>query len=268
MNEKLPELLNGTLAAEEVARLRAHLASCPGCAEEAASLESLWARLGELPDEAPSATLRARFETRLAREIAAEMRRVVPFERRELAARRFVSKGAFSGAFGALAASIALVAVGLLVGTQLANRSNEKAMADLGEQVRSLHETVAVALLSGDSAAKRLEGVAYGREASIEDDKVAAALFDTLLKDPNVNVRLAALDALKPRAARPDSRTRLVAAVAEQDSPLVQLSLLSLLIESAQSSEAARRDLAQLLDNEKLDPVVRGYLRDQLGRSI
>jgi hypothetical protein len=264
MNEKLPELLNGTLASEEVARLRAHLASCPGCAEEAASLESLWARLGELPDEEPSATLRARFETRLAREIAAEMRQVVPFARPEPSARRF----AFSGAFGALAASIALVAVGLLVGTQLANRSNEKAMADLGEQVRSLHETVAVALLSGDSAAKRLEGVAYGREASIEDDKVAAALFDTLLKDPNVNVRLAALDALKPRAARPDSRTRLVAAVAEQDSPLVQLSLLSLLIESAQSSEAARRDLAQLLDNEKLDPVVRGYLRDQLGRSI
>jgi hypothetical protein len=27
------------------------------------------------------------------------------------------------------------------------------------------------------------------------------------------------------------------------------------------------RDLEQLLANEKLDPVVRGYLRDRLGRS-
>jgi hypothetical protein len=268
MNEKLPELLNGTLASEEVARLRAHLESCPGCAEEAASLESLWARLGELPDEEPSSTLRARFDTRLAQEIAAESRRIVPFARREPApARRLVP----SGAFGALAASVALVAIGVLVGAQLSSSKNAREMQALQRDIRSLHETVAVALLQGDSAATRLEGVAYGREASVTDDKVAAAMFEALLKDPNVNVRLAALDALKPRAARPEERPRLVAAVAAQDSPLVQLSLLSLLLESAQegpNAAAVRRDLAQLLDNQKLDPVVRGYLRDQLGRSI
>jgi hypothetical protein len=263
MAEKLPELLNGTLDAAEVARLREHLASCPGCAEEAASLETLWARLGELPDEEPSPALRERFATRLAREVAAEARRVVPFAR-PTPVRRFAP----SGAFGAIAASIALVAVGVLVGTRFASERNDREIARLHEDVRSLHETVAVALLSGSSPAKRLEGVAYGREASVGDDKVAAALFDALLHDPNVNVRLAALDALKPRAARADERPRLVAAVAAQDSPLVQLSLLSLLVESAQSSDAARRDLAQLLDNQKLDPVVRGYLRDQLGRSI
>jgi len=269
MNEKLPELLNGTLASEEVARLRAHLASCPGCAEEVASLESLWSRLGELPDEEPSSTLSSRFEARLAQEIAAEARRVVPFARREpTSARRFAP----SGAFGAIAASVALVAIGVLVGAQLSSSKNAREMQALGEQVRSLHETVAVALLSANNtAATRLEGVAYGREASVTDDKVAAALFDALLHDPNVNVRLAALDALKPRAARPEERPRLVAAVAAQDSPLVQLSLLSLLLESAQegpNAAAVRRDLAQLLDNQKLDPVVRGYLRDQLGRSI
>jgi hypothetical protein len=54
--------------------------------------------------------------------------------------------------------------------------------------------------------------------------------------------------------------------VAQQESPLVQLSLLALLLES--DGPAARRDLEQLLDNPNLDPVVRGYLRDRLGRSI
>ena len=66
--------------------------------------------------------------------------------------------------------------------------------------------------------------------------------------------------------ARPEERSRFVAVVAKQESPLVQLSLLSLLLESG--GDAAQRDLRQLLDNPKLDPVVRGYLRDQLGRSI
>ena len=87
--------------------------------------------------------------------------------------------------------------------------------------------------------------------------------------DPNVNVRLAALDALRPMATRPDARPRLVAAVATQESPLVQLSLIDLLLESDGAlAQSTRHDLAQLLDNPELDPVVRGYLRDRLGRSV
>ncbi len=94
---------------------------------------------------------------------------------------------------------------------------------------------------------------------------MVAALFTRLLEDPNVNVRLAALEALRPTANRADHRGRLVEAVARQESPLVALSLIDLLIESG--TPAARHDLEQLLANDQLDPVVRGYLRDRLGRS-
>ena len=264
MSERIPDLLAGTLSEADAAELREHLSSCAGCADEARAMERLWQGLAELPYEEPAADLPHRFAARLAKEIVAEQRRVVPFARPERAPRSF----AFSGSFAAIAASIALVAVGALVGAQLSSRRDAAEMAKLQLEVRSLHETVAVALLSGNSPAKRLEGVAYSRESSAGDDRVAEALFDALTSDPNVNVRLAALAARRPRAARPDERPRLVAAVAQQESPLVQLSLLALLIESAQSNEVARRDLAQLLDNPNLDPVVRGYLRDQLGRSI
>ena len=92
-----------------------------------------------------------------------------------------------------------------------------------------------------------------------------AALFSRLLEDPDVNVRLAALEALRPLATRDDRRGELIAAVARQESPLVALSLIDLLLES--NDAAARRDLEQLLANPHLDPVVRGYLRDRLGRS-
>jgi hypothetical protein len=266
MSERIPELLAGTLSEADARELRDHLASCAGCADEAQAMERLWLGLGELPDEEPPADLGRRFAARLAQEIAAEQKttrsRVVPFVRREVGGHRF----AFSGPFTAIAASVALVVVGVLAGAQLSSRNDSAEMAKLQQEVRSLHETVALALLSEPSAAKRMEGVAYGREASIYEDKVAAALFDALTNDPNVNVRLAALDALRPRAARPDERPRLVAAVAKQESPLVQLSLLSLLLES--DGPAVRRDLQQLLDNPNLDPVVRGYLRDQLGRSL
>jgi hypothetical protein len=91
------------------------------------------------------------------------------------------------------------------------------------------------------------------------------ALFARLIEDPSVNVRLAALEALRPIAAREDRRGQLVAAVSRQESPLVALSLIDLLL--ASGTDAARQDLEQLLANEQLDPVVRGYLRDRLGRS-
>ena len=64
-------------------------------------------------------------------------------------------------------------------------------------------------------------------------------LFTRLLEDPNVNVRLAALEALRPLAARGDRRGDFVAAVARQESPLVALSLIDLLLESGGPPRAA-----------------------------
>lgn len=142
-------------------------------------------------------------------------------------------------------------------------------VAELKREVGDLHEMVAISLLERGSVSERLQGVAYGREMSAGDDRVVAALVARLIEDPNVNVRLAALEALRPVAKRQETRGELVAAVARQKSPLVALSLIDLLLESNDpaTAKAGRHDLEQLLDNPKLDPTVRGYLRDRLGRS-
>ncbi len=264
ISERTADRLMGALDESEAAVLRDHLAGCPGCAAESAALERLWNDLGETADAEPSAALAARFNALLDSEIerAVERPRLLAFERRALLPRR----SAPSGPFAAVAAALALLALGLLVGSQLASRGQEREMAALQREVRSLHETVALALLAERSPSERLRGVAYGREFSAQDDRVAAALFETLLSDPNVNVRLAALDALRPRARRTADRPRLVAAVSQQESALVQLSLVDLLVESDEA--AAEQDLAQLVANPNLDPVVRGYLRDRIGRSL
>jgi hypothetical protein len=277
MTERIPEWLAGELDEPRLAELRAHLAACAGCAEEATALERLWRELGEAPAATPdrAARMRARFDARLAREIAeARGGRVVRFEPRERADRSGrPTLGGFSGALGGssllrFAAAAALVAAGVFVGAEVSGNRSERQAAELRAEMRSLHETVALALLAERSPSERLKGVAYGRELSGEDPSVSGALFRAMLEDPNVNVRLAALDALRPTADRPETRTRLVAAVAEQDSPLVQLSLIDLLLESGGPlAEKTLKDLQQLLDNPDLDPVVRGYLRDRLGRS-
>jgi len=259
MSERIPEWLAGELGAAELEALREHLASCAGCADEAAAFERLWSELGETEDGAPSVALRTRFDAALAEEMRREARRVVSIESRRRSPRRL------DASWLRIAAVAATLLVGILVGSELSERRASREMAALRQEMRSLHETVTVALLADRSSSERLKGIAYGREVSTGDDRVAAALFEAMLNDPDVNVRLAALDALRPRAARADDLPRLVSAVARQDSPLVQLSLIDLLLESG--GAAAEHDLARLLDNPNLDPVVRAYLRDRVGRS-
>lgn len=262
MSERIPEWLSGELEGARLEELRVHLASCSGCAAEAQALERLWRELGEPVDAVPGPDLRRRFDALLSSEKSRLGGAVLPFGSRTSGAPRAL----IGAALLRFAAVAALLAVGVLLGTEMSRRRDDAAIADLRSEVHSLHETVALAMLAEKSPSDRLKGVSYGRTLSGGDDSVAAALFQTMLNDSNVNVRLAALDALRPRAQRPADRPRLVAAVAAQDSPLVQLSLIDVLLES--DREAARRDLAQLLDNPKLDPVVRGYLRDRLGRSL
>ena len=291
LQERLTARLQGELGPAELAELDLHLAGCAGCAAEAAGSEELWRALGETGEPVPSARMRDRLAAVIAAEAAAERARAsaaplsFPGRREEQEAR---PGGSFDRRLLALAA---MLLVGLGLGYLLFGR-NADDVATLRREVGDLHTMVALSLLEKSSVSERLQGVAYSREVGVERDfgvartggvagssgggnaggspparneQVVAALFTRLLEDPNVNVRLAALEALRPLAAHADRRGEFVAAVARQQSPLVALSLIDLLLES--DGAAARHDLEQLLDNEQLDPVVRGYLRDRLGRS-
>lgn len=262
MQERITSRLAGELAAAESAELDRHLAECSTCAAEAEALVGLWRALGELPEEAPGEGARRRFDALLAAETARQEGRPVAlgglFDRDRVAPlRRTLLRPGLALA--------AMLIVGLGIGFLVARRDGSD-VAALRREVGDLHEMVAMSLLEQRSVSERLRGVAYTREYTGDDEKLASALYRTMLSDPNVNVRLAALEALKPLAARPAEREKLVAAVSRQDSPLVQLSLIDLLISS--DSAAAKRDLAALLDNPNLDPAVRAYLRDRLGRSV
>lgn len=248
----LTAALAGELTAAERRELDAHLADCPRCAAEAASLNAFWRGLGRLDEAAPSPFLAARFERMLSREIEAEAVRS--------------AAAADRPGWRRVAGLAAALVVGLALGYGFSGRGGaEREVAALRGEVAALHETVAVSLLRQPSPSERLQAVAYGRALAASDPRVVEALLAALAADANVNVRLAALEALAPVAALPRQRARLVAAVAAQGSPLVQLTAIDLLLES--DAAAARRDLEQLLANPELDPTVASYLRDRLGRS-
>ena len=109
--------------------------------------------------------------------------------------------------------------------------------------------------LQQQSASERLQGVTFSSREDHLDPQVFGALLHTLRNDNSVDVRLAALDTLSRHANQPQIRKSVVAALQEQQSPMVQVALIDLLSEW-RDPEAAQglRNFQQI---KNLNPTVR-----------
>jgi hypothetical protein len=242
------------LSTEQKNVVERHLGSCVECNEVA----GLWKKLALIPDEQPSAAGRARFEAMLQAYQTGRGDEGAP-------PRRAPDKG-FSiwsvfrwlrSPVGAVAWSIALVALGTYGGLQLgsAKSSSQKDLAAMHTELTNMRQMVALSMLQQQSASQRLEGVTWTRREEHLDPQVLAALMHTLRYDPSVDVRLAALDALSRHGGQPQVKKTVVDALQEQQSPLVQVALIDQLVEW-RDAEAAPR-LEKLRQMPDVNPTVR-----------
>jgi hypothetical protein len=240
----LMDRLQGPLSAAAEQRLNAHLATCEACRTEVAAMTETWSDLGTLDDEdVPHERLRARFHAALA---AHEARDSSSWMQR-LFDRWWPQQPALQAA---LAAALALV--GVLVGQQLPQQGDAD-IAALRDEVR----IVGLALLDHQSASERLLGVEWSRRTA-QSPEVVNALLDLVQYDPNVSVRLAAVDALRVDLEHPGVVDGLAAALARQESPLLQVALTDALL--AVGSDPGIEAVRGILGRDELDPTVREYL--------
>jgi hypothetical protein len=130
-----------------------------------------------------------------------------------------------------LLGAAAMVIVGLAAGYRLSGGgAGVGEMARLREEVHGLSNLLTVSLLNQESASERLKGVSLGAKSVGPDPEIAAALLFTLNHDGNVNVRLAALDALSRNLVDPVIRRDVIRALPVQKSPLVQVALVDLIV--------------------------------------
>jgi hypothetical protein len=289
--ELLTESLAAPLGGRAAADLAAHLAACDACRAEAAGMRRIWEELERLPDEIPGEEMRQRFASNLDRyhEAAGGRGLSGPLG----GPRRFLERLS-AGLDGWLAGwlprrplaqaglAAATLAIGLLIGSlhgfglprggtapaigagsaNGAGGTSGGEIHALRDEVRSLSRLVTLSLLKQDSASERLRGVSFGRAAGSGDDRVLQALLDTLRHDPDVNVRLATVDALAPALEQPAVRGQLVQEVGTQRSPMVQIALIDMLL--ARDRTGTERQLLDLTASPSLDATVRGYLRTRL----
>jgi hypothetical protein len=225
--------------AEEI-ELEAHLAGCGECRAEADRLEMLWRDLARIPTEEPGVGLRTRFYEMLRGAEAS-------------AARRWWRAAENSPALWRVAAGLALLGIGAAIG--YAVRPNGGEIAQLRAEVSTMRQLVASSLLQQQSASERLRGVSWAYRVEPSDSEVLAALLDAVNRDPNVNVRLAAVDALHAFAPNSVARQRVLASLENQTAPIVQVAIIDLLVDLKEGK--AGPELRKLAENASTDNGVR-----------
>lgn len=240
------EYWRGALNAAELESFEAHLASCEQCRAEAEGLKQIWSTLGEMPEAEPGLGTRTRFYATLR-----------DMERRELEhevmrSHRFwwIRHPAFQGVF-----ALAILAIGIFIGNITARNSGQ--VAQLRTEVNSMKQLVTLSLLQQQNASDRLRGVNWAYRAEQSDTEVLSALLATVNHDSNVNVRLAAVDALRNFADSPVGRRGLVQALNKQASPMVEIAILDQLVEMREKS--AKPAISSLMSEGDVNPEVKEH---------
>lgn len=224
VNDRLTEYLAGEGSEAERTLIREHLSGCLQCRREHDALASVWNSLLDVPEEQPSDALRKRFYDSLDLLESASNRRAARGWMEFLFPRRTAIQFAFA---------VILILAGSAAGFLLRGRDdNAGQIAQLHGEVQTMSRLLTFSLLQQQSASERLEGVSWSTRLPHTDPEITAALLRALKYDPNVNVRLAALDALSRNFNQPDVRQELTGALERQSSPLVQIGIIDLMVQA------------------------------------
>jgi hypothetical protein len=225
--EYIADDLAGTLEPTAAAEFRSHLLECRACREEADHLRTTWTSLERIPDPDPGPEMRARFY---------QMLEAYQQGRREMAEaksnapswwRWWPQQPALQ-----FAMSLGLLCTGLVGGYLATVREHTNPeISQLRGEIHNMRQLVTLSLLQQQSASDRLQGVNWSYRAEQSDTEVLSALLHAINQDQSVNVRLAAVDALRNFGDSPVARKGLVQSLAKQSSPLIQVSIIDLLVE-------------------------------------
>jgi hypothetical protein len=256
----------GRLDAPAMTELEAHLSSCPACGEEMAGIRQVFMLMEEKKVPAPSPEKRQRFQEML-----------IAYKQSESTRWRWsLWLEQLWDNFRAKELSMPLV-LGMMLGVLgmgvaallLAGNSQHAELKILAAEVHALKQDRVLSLLDNPAAAERIRGVSYSLELKDagRNRQIIRALLTTLNNDPNVNVRLTALETLADHFAGEETvREGLVKAIVLQDSPMVQAAMADVMLRLQEKSAVPA--LKKLLKEKELEEPVRRKITQAVSKLI
>lgn len=249
--ELLPDYIEDSLEKDVHDEIANHLSSCNICADELDKLLSLESILKQVKEEDTP------------KEVDTKFRLMLEDEKKSISPslnQRLNQKHISLTALMRVAAGLLLLISGGFIGYYIrpaGNSSDE--VSGLKQEMVEMKNLVIYSLIKQESASERIKAVSYIKEISKPDPKLIETLFNTLNTDRNVNVRLAAAQALSKYKDNKEIAKGLVKSLAIQTEPLVQIMLINLAVETGGSDVAP--ELNKMLKRSDLMDEVKVYAK-------
>lgn len=160
-----------------------------------------------------------------------------------------------------VAAMIFIVFGTFIIGYFTGSKKSE--VSELKTEMGQLKQEVLLAGLRDYSGPQKIEAVYSLKTAGVADETLVSALVHTMNTDKNVNVRLAAINALSEMMDKNENiKTDLIHSLSVQENPLLQISLIQVLTESG--VKEAKDEIESISNNENTNKEVRNYAKDMI----
>ena len=151
-----------------------------------------------------------------------------------------------------------LIVFGFLLGRlgyMGSSSQGENQISSLQAEVQQMKHTVSLSMLKQQSPSARLQGIRFIAQEEKPDDELVTMIIRLLKTDPNVNVRLASVEALFLFKDFPMVKKNLIEALKTESSPLVQVAIIDLLVDIRENR--AIEALKQIINDKEINTVVR-----------
>jgi hypothetical protein len=230
-----------------------HLSSCEACSKEFEEIESLFLGLKDMELEEPSENVRNSFYN-MINSYTLGMHNRIKLSLHEKAL-NWIDSWWPKRPVVQFAVTMSVLIIGLATGLKMnVKNESEKQIVQLRTDMNQMRQTVMSSLLNQSSVTERIKGLTMTGRLENVDSQFLSTLLLLLNSDTDVNVRLAAINALSKYTDNEYVRQELVKSLGLQSSPLVQISLIDLL-SSIQENDSYPTLMRMIENPETNDPV-------------
>ncbi|NMH87292.1 HEAT repeat domain-containing protein [Flavivirga algicola] len=252
IEQDILDFIDGELATDKADKIKKHIGTCANCKAFYDETVALFGAFNKEEQQVPSESLREGFYKLLEEEKQLLNPKVVQFNKQEKA---FPWKRAFQ-----VAASIIFLFMGYFLGSHKTGKDANKQIIALQKETNELKEGMVLAMIENQSVSKRIQAVNYTEGFEKPDVKILEALIERMQYDGNMNVRLAAAEALSEFPESIMVKDAFIEALTTQKSPSLQIAIIQFLVKIQEKRAIA--PMKQLLEHSDTPDFVKEQVND------
>ncbi|MFP4025500.1 MAG: HEAT repeat domain-containing protein [Thiohalospira sp.] len=250
------DFIDRNISGDKKDAIEKHLLECEACRNEHKQMLQMFNDLNIVKDEKPDNHLKSDFYAMLEN----EKKQLVKIPTVNLTNKNSQMNWSF---IKYAATTIILIGIGFLLGQQMQVRNNNQAeIAMLRKELYEMQQNLSMASLTHSTASQRLKAVNTISEQLAPDNKMIDVLINALNNDDNINVKMAAANALSKYPENQEVRNELIESLENEEEPALQITLISILTQI--QDKKAKKAFQNILQNENTIPVVKQQAEEGL----